>query len=628
MLFRFDRIGKEFSGEWLFQNVSAQLNPGERVGLIGRNGVGKTTLFEMIEDRLKPDAGHLHRASDLSVSRVEQIPDLGAEAALLEEALEVFDDLKSMEERLRDLEHRIADHPHDRDAAHEYEHLHTRFDLLGGYEYPARTESVLFGLGFRKEQLGQPCGTLSGGQRSRLALARALLRPSRLLLLDEPTNHLDLEGILWLQDYLRSVTSALIVISHDRSFLDVVTERTWEMEAGTLYDYPAAFTPSRRLRDERIRLEREAYEKQQEWRRKTEDFVRRNIAGQKTRQAQSRRKQLEKAEWVEAPEGDLAAPVFRIPEAPRGGNLAVECRDVDIGYEGTPLLERVSLTISRGERVGILGGNGSGKTTLLRTLVGEIPPVGGSVRWGLNNIPAYFSQEARFEGSDRTVYDVLTRLKPSWSDEEIRSFGARFGFRGDDIGKEVLFLSGGERSRLALARLLSTSCNVLILDEPTNHLDIHSREALEEAVLNYDGALIVVSHDLYFLDRVVERFFLIRGGRMEEVRGLAEVKNLLTAREVEASPQKKSPPPSSQERAGLSKNERMRAEKRLRDLELEIHALEKRRTDVEKALHTGSEDHVRLRELARLYENLNGELARLYQDWEELGAVLEEGTGG
>ncbi|MFZ0430895.1 MAG: ABC-F family ATP-binding cassette domain-containing protein, partial [Acidobacteriota bacterium] len=532
MLFRLEELGKEFSGQWLFTGITVQCNDSDRIGLIGRNGVGKTTLFDLIENRLVPDAGQVIRSRRLEVSRVEQIPRFEPNRTLREETLEVFAELRAMEGEIRELEHAIAEQGLEGSLTDRYEELRTRFEMRGGYDFAARTEAVLFGLGFAAADLEIPCEHLSGGQRSRMALAKALLRPASLLLLDEPTNHVDLQGILWLEQYLGELAGALIVISHDRHFLDKVTGRTWEMEEGTLFDYPTAFSRSRRLRDERVRLATQAYERQLEWKRRTEDFVRRNIAGQKTRQAQSRRRQLEKAEWLDAPEAGRAPVHIRIPEAGRGGSLVFEISEGRVGYGEKVLIEDFSLRVERGRRVGILGGNGSGKSTLLKSILGEVPLLAGRIHWGPHYVAGYFAQEGRFSRTRQTAYDVLGGLNPSWSDEELRGFAARFGFRGEEIFKNVDDLSGGERSRLSLARLFSQPCNVLFLDEPTNHLDIDSREALESALAEFGGALVVVSHDRFFLERTVEEFFLIRDAKIERLDSLDDLEERLTTTRV------------------------------------------------------------------------------------------------
>jgi ATP-binding cassette, subfamily F, member 3 len=629
MLFRLDGVGKEFSGQWLFRDITVQLNPGDRVGLIGRNGAGKTTLFDLIEGRLTPDAGRVLRGRSLQISRVEQIPRLEAGRSLIEEALTVFDDLRRQEAELGELERRMAEGSLSGDVASTYEELRVSFEFSGGYDYPARTEKVLFGLGFSEPDLAMPCSSLSGGQRSRLTLAMALLRPANLLLLDEPTNHLDLRGVLWLSRFLVEGQQALVVVSHDREFLDQVTERTWEIEEKQLFDYSASFSRSRVLREEQRRLRRQAFERQREWKRRTEEFIRRNIAGQKTRQAQARRKRLEKEVWIQEPSEERRALTFNIPEAPREGSTVLEIREGRIGYPDRVLFEGVHLRVRRGQRLGILGGNGSGKTTLIRTALGRIPLLGGELRWGANVNPAYFAQESRFESDHQTVLGVLAAIHPQWTDEEIRSFVARFGFRGEDVLKDPAGLSGGERSRLALAQLFSRPSNALFLDEPTNHLDIASREILEEALRSYRGALIVVSHDLYFLRRVVEDFFLIEDGALRALDNLGDLRVLFPDRpgagsETDRSWEgpSKSPVPTRSLKPELSKNERMRLERRFGELEARIQALERRRMAIEEDIRKTS-DHTHLHRISCAYQDLEEELGRLYRSWEELGARLE-----
>jgi ATP-binding cassette subfamily F protein 3 len=623
MLFRLENVGKEFSGRWLFTEITAQCNDSDRIGLIGANGAGKTTLFELIEGGRTPDEGHIFRSRRLQSSRVEQIPRFEPARTLREETLEVFADLHRVERELRELEHAIAEQGLEGSLGSRYEELHTIFEMRGGYDYGARTEAVLFGLGFQPEDLEAPCEHLSGGQRSRMALAKALLKPSNLLLLDEPTNHVDLQGILWLEQYLKELQGALIVISHDRHFLDRVTERTWEIEGGSLFDYPASFSKSRRLRDERVRLASQAFERQLEWKRRTEDFVRRNIAGQKTKQAQARRRQLAKEEWLEEPVDAKPAVHIRIPETGRGGSVVFEVHDGTVGYENKILIDQVELTVERGRRIGILGGNGSGKSTLLKTILGELNLLAGKVRWGHNYVAGYFAQEGRFAATGQTAYEVLAGLNPSWTDEELRGFAARFGFRGEEIFKSVDDLSGGERSRLSLARLFSHPCNALFLDEPTNHLDIDSREALEEALSDFGGALVVVSHDLFFLQKTVSEFFLIREGRLERLERLEDLEQRLAAAQTGPTPKPFRAERKEESRPGLSKNERERIRRRLAQVEARIGALEKDRSQIEEELQSGSQDHTHLHRISCQFQAIEDELARLYGEWEETAGRLE-----
>ncbi len=639
MLFRLEAVGREFGGDWLFRDLSIQCNPGDRIGLIGRNGTGKTTLIELIEGRQSPDAGRVYRASALTISRVAQVAEFCGDLTVRQEALRVFDHLHSMELRMHGLEAemaKISGHLPESLAA-EYESLRHRYRLQGGYDHGARTDAVLLGLGFDKDTLDMPTSYLSGGQQSRLLLSEALLRGADLLLLDEPTNHLDIQGIIWLTEYLRQVKTSFLVISHDRLFLDRVTEKTWELEAGRLFDYPANFTRSRTLKQERIEFERKQYEKQQEWKAKTEEYIRRNMAGQKTKQAQSRLKQLERTDWLERPHHDNREIKLKIAEAGRGGSDSLLVRQGAVGYEqGRPLIEDVNLTVRRGERVAFVGGNGTGKTTLLKSLMGEIRLLSGRLEWGANNFPAYFAQSQALGDPNATVYDRLRELDSACTDLEIRSLAARFLFQDEDVFKKVSQLSGGEQSRLALARLFFHPSNVLLLDEPTNHLDIQSREALEEALGTYEGTLVVISHDLYFLRNVVERFLLIQDRRLVPADSIEELQRLIEEREPpqpeepseqdkqdkEAEPASAEAGPGSKPVSGLSKNERLRRERRVHEIETQIAALETAQQKVVEQLQQGYDDFTRLHELSEQHEKLHADLAAMYQEWEKLMAEL------
>jgi ATP-binding cassette, subfamily F, member 3 len=634
MLFRLEGVGREFAGKWLFAGVTVQCNPGDRIGLIGRNGCGKTTLLDLIEGCQTPDAGQVYRSNSIRISRVSQIPELAVQGSVREEALRVFDDLRAMEMRMHELESemaRLSDAVPEGLAA-EYEKLRLRFRLDGGYDFAARTEGVLLGLGFPKEMLDAPVSHLSGGQQSRLLLAEALLRSGDLLLLDEPTNHLDIQGILWLTEFLRESKTSFLVISHDRQVLDKVTSRIWEMEAGALFDYPGNFTRARRLKEERLELELKQYERQQEWKAKTEDYIRRNMAGQKTKQAQSRLKQLERTDWRARPTHDSRQIRVTIAEAGRGGSLSLRIAWGAIGYPASrPLIEDVNLTVRRGERVAIVGGNGTGKTTLLRTLMGEVPLLAGEIEWGANNQPAYFAQSQAPDDPGATVYDRLRELDMFCSDLEIRSLAARFLFQEEDVFKTVGQLSGGERSRLALARLFFHPSNVLLMDEPTNHLDIQSREALEEALASYEGTLIVISHDLYFLKKVVEGFFLIKERTLLPANSVEELERLIeqgsmapfqapVRREERVERVPKTPDRATPAR--LSKNERQRRERRIHQIESRIHEIEQAQKTIVEELQGNYDDFMRLHELSERHEGLEVELAELYQEWETLLSEL------
>ncbi len=632
MLFRFENVEIGFGGHCLFDGVNVQCNPGDRIGLIGRNGCGKTILLDLIEGLLSPDKGEVYRANKLEISRVEQIPQFDSGLTVREETLKVFEYLRSMERRLQALQAEISGPQKSVPGpiAEEYETLSFQLRFHGGYNYQARTEAILMGLGFSREAVDGSCTQLSGGQRGLLSLAKALLRDVDLLLLDEPTNHLDIQGILWLTEYLQAQKVPFVLISHDRYFLNEVTRQTWEIERGQLHDYPGNFARTRQLRQERLTLQEKEYRRQKEWKAKTEDFIRRNIAGQKTKQAQSRRKKLERVKLLVKPIPDEEKLKIHITESRRAGSMAFTLERGEIGYPGTPLIEGVSLNLSRGDRIGILGGNGSGKSTFLKTLVGEIPLLNGMLEWGPNNDPACLSQNPILGDGHQSVYDCLRELDRSCTDFELRSFAARFLFNEEDMNKKVEQLSGGERSRLALARFFYHPVNVLILDEPTNHLDIQSREAVEETLSNYDGTLIVVSHDLFFLKRTVDQFYLIQDCRLVSIDGS---EHLSQQHKIKFRPRIRRKPgvdfkgrvSSSKPVDILSKNEQRRRQEKLLELEARIEGLEARREEIVRALQQRYTDFIQVHELSDQHGQIEEELKILYEEWEGVTGELTSG---
>ncbi len=623
MNFRLDNVSKDFSGKPLFREVSAACNPLDRIGLVGRNGSGKTTLLDIIDGTLLPDTGEVHKISRLTFSRVSQLYSFDDNRSVLDEALASFESLHAMNRRLRKLESKMADpdSPEHGEVTREYETLSHRFEFFGGYDYKSRTEKMLLGLGFTSENTGIPTRHLSGGQRNRLALVKALLEPADVLLLDEPTNHLDLKGIFWLSRFLADSRRSFLLISHDRNFLDTVTNKTWELGAGRLHEYSAPYSRSREIRRLRLQQQEKEYRRQQEWKSRTEEYIRRNMAGQKTKQAQSRLKRQKKAEWIDFEKGDERRPAMNIPPAPRGGSLSFSLRDAVIGFPGVELVKGVNLNVYRGERLGFLGGNGSGKSTLLRTLSGELPLLSGSLDWGSNNILSYFAQEAEFDSPDMTVMDWIGSLNPSWDLYDIRSFAALFHFRQEETEKRISFLSGGEQSRLRFARLFSGPANVMLLDEPTNHLDIESREALEQSLRDYSGTLLAVSHDIYFMKQVAERFFMIREGRLEEISdldSLAELLNETGSRESESGKNSE-----WKARQGLSKNQVARLEEKIRDTEESIEKLEAEKMEIGTRLQQGIDDHRELAGISIRFDEIEAETEALLEEWEEAHRKLE-----
>jgi ATP-binding cassette, subfamily F, member 3 len=623
MNFRLENVSKEFTGKTLFQDISVSCNPAERIGLLGRNGSGKSTLLNIIDGTLQPDSGKVHRLSKLKLSRVSQLHEFDDSRSVLAEALTAFDSLRAMNQRLRELESRMADITSEDhlSVTREYETLSHKFEFFGGYDYKTRTEKMLLGLGFTRENIEIPTGSLSGGQRNRLAVVKALLEPSDVLLLDEPTNHLDLKGIFWLTRFLSDSLRSFVLISHDRSFLDNVTNKTWELEYGKIFEYAASYSRSREIRRIRLQQQEKEYARQQEWKTRTEDYIRRNMAGQKTKQAQSRLKQLKKTEWVEIDKENGRSSKIKIPDAPRGGALTFSLQEAEIGFPGVSLIENVNLNVYRGERIGFLGGNGCGKSTLLRIIAGELPLLAGSLEWGSNNVLSHFTQEAHFVNPEDTVMDWIGSLNPSWDLYDIYSFAALFHFRKQDTEKKISFLSGGERSRLRFARLFSSPANVMLLDEPTNHLDIEGREALEQALKGYNGTLLTISHDLYFMKQVTDRLFIIGNNTLQEIPDLDNLGELMedsSARETKNGRSK-----GRKGKEGLSKNQIAKLEKVIRDTETGIEKLESEKMELSRLMQQGIDDHKELAEIGIRFNHIEDELDDLMEKWEEAHGKLE-----
>ena len=631
MLFRCDSVFKEFAGQPVLRNLNLQANPGDRIGVIGPNGSGKTTLLNLIEGILEPDHGQIFRARGLTASRIQQLPDFAPQLSVWSEALQVFSELRELERRLEAFQTRISDLGGEipREIADEYEQLVVVQEQQGGYDYHARCEAVLLGVGFALDQLDQPTNQLSGGQANRLLVAKALLRPAALLLLDEPTNHLDLEGIVWLSRFLKQSQLPYLVVSHDRHFLDSVTASIWELEGGRVYVYAGSYSFARKQREERRRLELKEYDRQQEWKQKTEEYIRRNIAGQKTKQAQARRKRLEKAEWLDPPSSLRPALSLKVIESHRGGSVSFELKKASVGYPGNPLLQNLDLVARRGDRIALLGANGSGKTTLFRVIAGELFPMAGEIHFGQHMTLGYLSQNPQFPGPEMSVLECLRELDPLVSDLRLRSYAAAFAFRGDEVEKKVLQLSGGERSRLAMARLFYQPRNLLLLDEPTNHLDVDSIEALERGLNDFNGTQILISHDIHFIRRLANRFWKIEGDSVLELKSLSQVlEPPLESTPTTTSDSKVAAGKQVRERPfqGLSKNERFRKERELSTAESQIAELEEQKQDILRRLEK-EEDFNVLGDLGRAHDQLAERLEALYQSWEELAGQLAEKAG-
>src|SRR5436190_9300758 len=522
MLFRLSDVYKSYGAHDVLRGTSFQINPGEHAGLVGRNGAGKTTIFRLVNGEETPDRGEVVRARGLKLGLLAQHVHFQDGSTVHESALAAFGRLQQIEHEMHELEHRMADAGDQLEKVLElYSDLQHEYEREGGFEYSAKAEAISQGLGFDRDTWQMETQSLSGGQQNRLGLARLLLSEPDVLLLDEPTNHLDVGAVEWLEEFLQTYERAFVIISHDRYFLDRSCRRVIEIENGQAASYNGNYSDYVVEREERREAQQRAYDNQQRLIAKTEEFIRRNLAGQKTKQAKSRRTMLQRLERVDAVRADQASGDFRLQEIDRSGTHVLTVTDAAIGYQDKTLARDISLILRRGECLGVIGPNGSGKTTFARTVLGQLPPLSGELRWGAKVQIGYYAQQLEDLDDRNEIIMELRRVAPaSATAGELRSFLAKFHFFGDDVYKQVHDLSGGEKGRLALAKLIYSGVNVLVLDEPTNHLDIPSRDALEEALEAYEGTIITISHDRFFLDRVATQMLALDGeGGVEHYSG-------------------------------------------------------------------------------------------------------------
>jgi len=514
MLLQLSGIAKSFGAKPVLSNISFHVNERERIGIVGVNGAGKSTLLAIIAGELSPDDGVVSRRKGMRIGYLAQSSGLQSDRTIDEEMRAVFADLLEMERELREMEVRIAD-PKEMENKTRYEELLARYAALsdtfrerGGFEIETRIRSVLHGMGFGQYPPDTPIASLSGGQKTRLALARLLLQEPDLLILDEPTNHLDIETLSWLEDYLRGYPGAILAVSHDRYFLDALAGAIIEIERHAAKRYTGNYSRYIERKAAEYESALKAYEKQQEEIARMEDFIRRNIArASTTKRAQSRRKMLERMERIERPAGEAKRASFTFEIDRQTGMDVLDVRDLSVRFEGAerPLFRNVSFRLERGETVAIAGPNGIGKSTLLKALLGQIPTESGTVRFGANVKIGYYDQEQSQLHPDNTVLDEVWNAFPHLEEVRVRTVLGNFLFSGDDVLKKISALSGGEKARVALAKLMLERANVLILDEPTNHLDLYSKEVLETALADFEGTLLFISHDRYFLNKMAER---------------------------------------------------------------------------------------------------------------------------
>lgn len=625
-LLRVEHLTKTFAGVSVLQDVSWQIDTGRKIGLIGANGSGKSTLLNLLSGVLAPDTGMLERARGLRLGYLTQEMAVDGDRTLYEEVREAFRGLLDMQTEMARLETRLAQSHTSEAELQRYGGLLEEFQARQGYAIPARVEAALFGLGFRATDLHTPVRHLSGGQKNIAALARVLLQETDLLLLDEPSNHLDIAATEWLEGVLQAYPGALVVISHDRYFLDRTVTEVVELEQHRMQRYPGNYSAYVAAKAARREQQRKAYEQQQAEIQRQEEFIRRNIAGQNTKQAQSRQKALERLERVEKLPTDHRRMHLHFTTHQREGQEVVVCRHLRKAYGERQVLSDMSLTIHRGEKVGLMGPNGAGKSTFLRLLMGHDTPDDGIVRLGRNITAAYYDQELRGLHLSSTVLDEVWQATPGKTMGEMRSYLSRFLFTGEEVFQTVQSLSGGQKSRVALAKLMLSNANFLVLDEPTNHLDILAREALESALSEYPGTLLLVSHDRYFLDRIITHLYYLQGGVCTGYMGNYSAYQAYLAAQAQLAPPIAKTTPKTLPVQGMPR-QRVGKRRTLGTIEREISKVEAEMAALQAEMEKlqSSADWQQLTALSTQQGAAAERLERLMEEWEE-SMSTEEGS--
>ncbi len=623
-------LGRQYAGDPIFTDLRFEIRAGERIGLVGPNGAGKTTLMKLVAGIDQPEYGHIYRRPGIRVSLLKQQPDFSPDQTLMEVAKSGLASLLELQHELEEAADEMAEAEDENDrarASRRYDELRDRLDHQDAYSIDHRIEEILCGLGFKTEDFHRAAKTFSGGQQSRLMLAKLLLESPDLMLLDEPSNHLDIETTTWLESYLSRQSVGMLIVSHDRYFLDKVVTKIWELFDGKIDSYPGNYTQYWKLRSEKAKvLERQA-EKQAEAIADLEAYIRKYGAGQRAKQAHDREKKLARIERVETMR-DIVGPRMGFGEVDRAGDIVVEARKVAKAFDKT-LFNDLNVSILRGQCVGIIGPNGAGKSTLVKILVGKEKPDAGEIKLGHKVLIGYHDQGLEsLTPSTTVVRAVWPEDDPAWVEGDVRDVLARFGLTGELAFHTVGQLSGGEKAKAALARLAATSANFLIMDEPTNHLDIWSCEALERSIREFEGTVLVVSHDRYFLNQVADRILLIADGKARVIEGDYETYKRLADQEADALAQAK-----ARQAAALAAQEALtrpadgRSERRKRkfpyrkpgDIEKEIGTLEAEVAEIEDRLAQPSiwRDPLKAKATQEQQAELKAKLASLYEHWEE-----------
>ncbi|GIN23372.1 ABC-F family ATP-binding cassette domain-containing protein [Siminovitchia fordii] len=644
LLLQVQQITKYFGADLILSNIKLELHDRDRTALVGRNGAGKSTLLKIIAGELSHDSGQIVKPKDVTIGYLSQHTGLESDLTIWEEMLSVFDEVREMEQKLRDIEQKMSDPAnYGQDGAYEkilseYDRLQESFKDIGGYQYESDIRSILHGFRFFEEDHHTNISTLSGGQKTRLALAKLLLTKPDLLILDEPTNHLDIETMAWLEKYLQNYPGALLLVSHDRYFLDQIVTQVYELSRHEISIFHGNYSKYLDQKAQNYERDMKLFEKQQGEIAKLEDFIQRNLArASTTKRAQSRRKQLEKMEIMDRPAGDEKSASFSFSIEKQSGNDVLLVVDGAVGYNGKPLAKNVELSITRGDSIALVGPNGIGKSTLLKTIIKKLPLLSGDIKYGSNVQIGYYDQEQADLSSNKTVLQELWDHYPLTSEKDIRTVMGNFLFSGDDVLKIVSSLSGGEKARLALAILMLQKANLLILDEPTNHLDLDSKEVLENSLVDYPGTILFVSHDRYFINRLATKvvelsengtveylgdydYYVEKKIEMEELEKLAREKKAEKSKAVLKSVDKNS---YTQEKE-MRKLERQRKRK-ITEIEERVEQLEMELAEKEELLCQPDiyEDHEQSLAIHLEVEKIKGEIEKLMEEWTELSEEIE-----
>lgn len=624
-----------FGGEYLFEEISFRLDGGDRVGLIGKNGAGKSTMLKLLAKEMPLDQGTIAMEKDVKIGFLKQDIDFEEGRTVIEESYQAFSEIKALELKLDEINTALAERTdYESEGYHQLmvdlNDVTHRYEILGGYNYQGDTEKVLLGLGFKREDFNKLTDTFSGGWRMRIELAKLLLQNNDVLLLDEPTNHLDIESIIWLEQFLRNFPGAVVIVSHDKMFLDNVTNRTIEISLGRIYDYSKPYSQFLVHRKEIMEQQLSAQKNQEKQIQQTERLIEKFRAkSSKASMAQSLIKKLDKMERIEVDEEDNSVMNLRFPVSVNPGKVVAELNSVAKSYGSKKVLEDIDLLVERGGKTAFVGQNGQGKTTLAKIMVGELD-YQGHLKMGHNVQVSYFAQnQAEYLDGDKTVLDTMIDAANEKNRSKVRDILGSFLFRGDEVDKYVKVLSGGERNRLALAKMLLQPFNVLVMDEPTNHLDIKSKNVLKQALQNFEGTLILVSHDRDFLQGLTDRVYEFKDGGIKEYLGdidfYLEQRKMEDFRSVEKGDQKieDKPQVKTVENDYKSQKKQKSLKNKLSGVEKKISKLEKDIADIDHDLLMDYDATIAKPDFFNNYEGKKKDLESLMEDWENLSHELE-----